>query len=151
MLGESMSDGALRKIHDTLSIRYVSLGGDDYGSRVEKLAKRSLPSTEAWQAIFDLLCACGHKAADSEGTGRVPWMRVLKATHTHWMDAGGGADATIAWAEWLLDHNHGTEAIDVIQNGTDETKRRWAEVLRLREERRDGDDSDGDSVGEDGV
>jgi len=122
----------LRKIHDALSIRYVCLG--DGSDRVDKLARRFMPSTAAWKSIFETLVrhASGDNAA-GEGVPDPDLMPVLTAAHAHWRDAGGGADATVAWAEWLLDHGHGAEAVEAVGSGTAATRARWAEVLRARE------------------
>ncbi|KAF8134593.1 U3 small nucleolar RNA-associated protein 6-domain-containing protein [Boletus edulis] len=153
LLHHTMRDSATRTIHETLLLRYVSetiySQETDSATRLKLLRHISsayLPTAPVWERVFTLECVRDELADKS----------LLCAVYEYWR-ALDGISATSTWAGWLMDHEDGKRATQVISSAMvqlgaeDKVRLTEAWSSRLTGSQKEDEDEDGDASEEEGL
>lgn len=112
LLNQSMRDSVTRTLHETLLLRYVSEAiysqESDSAMRlrlIRHISSTYLPTAAVWERAFTLERARDGLADKS----------LLRTVYEYWR-AVDGISAASAWAGWLMDHEDGKGATQVISN-----------------------------------
>lgn len=116
--------------HELLVSRFNDgLTQDSTGDRLERiraLETRYMPTARVWSEVF---------AQEARAQTQTKSDKAVELAYQTWRKKDA-LEATIAWADWLLQEGRGKAAMDVVNNfvasgkeGREELQRRWSSIL----------------------